>query len=195
MIGYVIGALVAGAAIGVTIGIAIGGSRERRASQSPALAGGTPKPARPVPELTMPETTADATPSYADPEPPFPVPGALSEGIADRTESRQPDVPESHLAIMTTNLQVAEAVLEVADRLASKELTRRLGDALRPLDGVSILTPEVGADFEPHLHEWVGTRAVAEGHVARTIAATKVPGMTRDDDETVIRKARVIVFE
>ncbi len=37
------------------------------------------------------------------------------------------------------------------------------------------------------------TRAVTEGHIP-TIAATKVPGMARDDG-TVIRKARVIVFE
>ncbi|MGO9503000.1 MAG: hypothetical protein ACLPUO_15820 [Streptosporangiaceae bacterium] len=95
---------------------------------------------------------------------------------------------------MSTNLQVAEAVLDVVDRLASQELSRRLGDALRQLDGVSILTPEVGADFERDLHEWVATRAVTEGHIAHTIAATKVPGMARDDG-TVIRKARVIVFE
>jgi hypothetical protein len=202
MIAYVIGALIVGAVIGIAIGIAIGGSRERRAIQAPALAGAAPGPAEPalpgplptVPEPTVPEPTAAAAPSYAEPELPVSAPGAASEGAARPAEPRQAAASESHLAVTTTNIQVAEAVLEVADRLASQELSRRLGDALHRLDGVSILTPEVGAEFEPDLHDWIATRAVTEGHIARTIAATKVPGMARADG-TVIRKARVVVFE
>lgn len=86
-------------------------------------------------------------------------------------DSPQDEVP--------TNLRVAEAVLNVADRLASQELCRRLGEALTPLEGVRILLPENGADFDPQVHEWVTTRQVTAEQSAGTIAATKVPGMAR----------------
>jgi hypothetical protein len=194
MIAYVIGALIVGAMIGAAIGIAIGGSRERRAIQGPPLAGAAPEPAEQAHLGPLPEPSTDAVPSYAEPELPVSVPGAASQGAARLAEPKLAAPSDSHLAVTTTNLQVAEAVLEVADRLASQELSRRLGDALHRLDGVSILTPEVGAEFEPELHDWVATRPVTEVHMARTIAAIKVPGMARADG-TVIRKARVVVFE
>lgn len=202
MIAYVIVALIVGAAIGIAIGIAIGGSRQRRAIQAPAPAGVAPGPAEPElprplptePDPPAPEPTADSAPTYDEPELPGSASGAASEGAAPPAEPRQAPASEGYLTITTTNLQVAEAVLEVADRLASQELSRRLGVALHQLDGVSILTPEAGNEFDPGLHDWIATRAVTEGHTARTIAATKVPGMARADG-TVIRKARVVVFE
>jgi hypothetical protein len=94
----------------------------------------------------------------------------------------------------TTSLLVAEAVLDVADRLASQELCRRLGDALRPLEGLLILTPETGQDFDSQMHDWVTTRPAKPGQSPGTIAAIKVPGITSSDG-TILRKARVVVFE
>jgi hypothetical protein len=195
MIAYMIGALIAGTAIGIAIGIRIGGSRERRTIQAVALAGAAPGPAESAAQglaPTAPEAAVDAAQGNAGPE--LPAPGTTSDDAARPAEPGQTANLDSHLAVTNTNLQAAEAVLDVADRLASQELARRLGDALRLLEGVRILAPVAGSEFEPDLHDWVATRAVTEGHMARTIAATTVPGMTRDDG-TVMRKARVIVFE
>jgi hypothetical protein len=183
MITYVLGALIVGVAIGSAIGAAISNSRHRRAVPAPSL---------PPAQLALVE------PVLTEPLLPAPVPEATAQPVEPATS--RPNEPEkavsqpSRAADTITNLQVAEAVLEVADRLASQELCRRLGDALRPLDGVSILMPEVGADFDPGLHDWVSTRAATDDHTARTVAATKVPGMALADG-TVLRKARVIVFE
>jgi hypothetical protein len=115
---------------------------------------------------------------------PEPVSPALEEPVASAAPQAE----------VTTNLLVAEAVLDVADRLASQELCRRLGDALRPLEGLLILTPEMGDDFDSQVHDWVSTRPANPGQSPGTIAAIKVPGITSSDG-IILRKARVVVFE
>jgi hypothetical protein len=101
---------------------------------------------------------------------------------------QEADAPEA------VNLKVAAAVLEVADRLTSAELCRRLGAALGELGGVAVIVPTKGSDFDPLEHSWDETLPVPEGTKARTIAATKVPGLLAPDG-SVVRKARVAVFE
>lgn len=189
MIAYVLGALTVGAAIGLAAGMTAGRARERRAVR-------TATPAAPVP-TNAPHTVTPAAPVLVEPEPAEPALINPADGVP---EAAKPPPAHADGLMMTTpsdvatNLRVAEAVLDVADRLASRELCRRLGDALRPLHGVSVLMPESGTAYDPALHDWVSTKAAGEDHAARTIAATKVPGMARADG-TVVRKARVVVFE
>jgi hypothetical protein len=123
-----------------------------------------------------------------------PVAREIAGGELKRASPPPEEEPAARQAEVPTNLRVAEAVLDVADRLASQELCRRLGDALRPLEGLRVLIPETGDNFDSQVHDWVSTRSVQSGQNPGTIAAIKVPGIASSDG-TILRKARVVVFE
>lgn len=181
MIAHILGALAAGAAAGFAAGIAFD-SRRRRA-HAPADA--------PAAQVTPAAQDAQVTPAAQDAGSPQP---------ATQLAEPAPSEPAGEVAAAgdapdaAKGLQVADAVLDVADRLSSQELCRRLGEALRPLPGVNILMPPAGAGFDRTRHDWASTRPAAEGDTPGTVAATKVPGLARADG-TVVRKARVVVFE
>lgn len=97
-------------------------------------------------------------------------------------------------ATKAINIEVASAVLDVADRLTSAELCRRLGAAVGQLPGVGVIDPAKGSAFDPAAHSWDETCSPPEGCEPRSVAATKVPGLVAPDG-TIVRKARVAVFE
>jgi hypothetical protein len=92
-------------------------------------------------------------------------------------------------------IQTACAVIDVALRLTSPELSRRLGEALRPLVSVQVITPDVGEAFDATSHVWEESRETGEGQAAGTIATVRVPGLRDARSGAVHRKARVVVFQ
>lgn len=121
-------------------------------------------------------------PAPSPPVPPVPHP---PEALAEPVTS--PDLALTHL-------RVATAVLEVADRLTSRELCHRLADALQSLSGIVIIEPVVGTPFDPDKHTWESTEAPTGTALAETVAATVVAGIV-DNAGGVRRKARVAVFD
>lgn len=89
------------------------------------------------------------------------------------------------------NVAVARAVISVAQRVASPELARRLGNALNGLDGVAVISPREGSMFDASQHVWEDT---VPGGEPGTVAAVVVPGIANLDG-TVLVKARVNVHE
>jgi hypothetical protein len=127
------------------------------------------------------DTPAPPVPGAPEPRPPHP-----GSGLADPPE-HSPGLAECHL-------QVAYAVLDVADSLSSIELCHRLATALRPLDGVTMVEPAVGSLFDPDLHVWDSSAPASTENAPETVAVTKVAGLVAADG-TVWRKARVVVFD
>src|SRR5690606_22839357 len=90
--------------------------------------------------------------------------------------------------------EVARAVLEVADRLTSPDLRRRLAEAVGPLPGATVIVPGPGARFDPDVHEWVSSRPPPREDLRETVAETLHAGLA-DRTGRLLRPARVIVYD
>lgn len=90
--------------------------------------------------------------------------------------------------------KVAQAVLEVADRLTSPDLRRRLAEAVSPLPGATVIVPEPGTRFDPDVHEWVSSRPPPREDLRETVAETLHAGLA-DRTGRLLRPARVIVYD
>lgn len=90
--------------------------------------------------------------------------------------------------------EVAQAVLEVADRLTSPDLRRRLAEAVGPLPGATVIVPGPGARFDPDVHEWVSSRPPPREDLRETVAETLHAGLA-DRTGRLLRPARVIVYD
>ncbi len=104
------------------------------------------------------------------------------------------DGSETEPARSAVNESVAMAVLDVADRVGSDELSRRLADAVDQLDGVAVVRPTSGEPFDPDRHIWADSAPLADGDQAETIERLRTVGLARDDG-TTLRPARVDVFD
>lgn len=124
---------------------------------------------------------------------PEPDPVPSPEPAADPDPALSPEAAGDGAA--GRHLEVATAVLDVAEQIASPALARRLGEAVRPLAGVTVITAVTGAAFDPARHHWESTRARGGPQEEEgSISSTAVPGLAGPDG-VVIRKARVVVFE
>lgn len=90
--------------------------------------------------------------------------------------------------------EVARAVLEVADRLTSPDLRRRLAEAVGPLPGATVIVPEPGTRFDPDVHEWVSSRPPPREDLRETVAETLHAGLAERTGR-LLRPARVIVYD
>lgn len=90
--------------------------------------------------------------------------------------------------------KVAQAVLEVADRLTSPDLRRRLAEAVSPLPGATVIVPEPGTRFDPDVHEWVSSRPPPREDLRETVAETLHAGLAERTGR-LLRPARVIVYD
>lgn len=90
--------------------------------------------------------------------------------------------------------KVAQAVLEVADRLTSPDLRRRLAEAVGPLPGATVIVPGPGARFDPDVHEWVSSRPPPREDLRETVAETLHAGLAERTGR-LLRPARVIVYD
>ena len=85
-------------------------------------------------------------------------------------------------------------MLEVADRLTSPDLRRRLAEAVGPLPGATVIVPGPGTRFDPDVHEWVSSRPPPREDLRETVAETLHAGLA-DRTGRLLRPARVIVYD
>jgi hypothetical protein len=129
-----------------------------------------------------------------------PAPGPVPQGRpapvqpAPAPVGSAPARDEQPAGLAACHVQVAQAVLDVADSVTSIELCRRLAAAVRPLDGLVMIEPPVGTPFDPDRHVWDSSASATAENPAETVALTKVAGIATADG-AVQRKARVVVFD
>jgi hypothetical protein len=126
------------------------------------------------------------------PAPAQPAPAPVRSAPAPVRSAPARDEQPAGLA--ARHVQVAQAVLDVADSVTSIELCRRLAAAVRPLDGLVMIEPPVGTPFDPDQHVWDSSASATAENPAETVALTKVAGIATADG-AVQRKARVVVFD
>jgi hypothetical protein len=126
------------------------------------------------------------------PAPAQPAPAPVRSAPAPVRSALARDEQPAGLA--ARHVQVAQAVLDVADSVTSIELCRRLAAAVRPLDGLVMIEPPVGTPFDPDQHLWDSSASATAENPAETVALTKVAGIATADG-AVQRKARVVVFD
>ena len=103
--------------------------------------------------------------------------------------------PEPQRADPATE-QAALDLLDVADRISSEELVRRLIDAIGRIEGVVIERPETGTPFDPDRHIWAETTPIGADTIRQveTVDHCHSVGLARPDG-SVLRQARVAVYD
>lgn len=122
-------------------------------------------------------------------------PGGEDAGLPGGEEAVPPDADGAAMERPPgLDAKVAQAVLEVADRLTSPDLRRRLAEAVGPLPGATVIVPGPGARFDPDVHEWVSSRPPPREDLRETVAETLHAGLA-DRTGRLLRPARVIVYD
>ncbi len=132
----------------------------------------------------MPASALDRPESWAGSQP------ADESAATARQPVTGPDGPATAAAIE----EIAIEVLDVADRLSSDELARRLAAAVDRLPGLAIVRPDEGDAFDPDHHLWAETIPVTADVEPETISRCLNVGL-KSDDGTSIRPARVVVHD
>ncbi|MFJ6728584.1 nucleotide exchange factor GrpE [Streptomyces sp. NPDC091281] len=132
----------------------------------------------------MPLPESSSVPRPPDPRVPVLSPTApeVSEPGGAAHGTRDPDIDAA----------VAEAVLDVADRIRSAHLRRGLAQALTRLPDVTVIAPPAGTPFDPDRHEAVDTVPTDRPELADTVAENLMAGLA-DRTGRIVRPARVTV--
>ncbi|MET8828089.1 hypothetical protein ABZX40_21180 [Streptomyces sp. NPDC004610] len=152
---------------------------------------------RPIPGL-KPEPQPGPIPS-PDPKP-APTPSPKDQPAPTPHPKHQPDpkpppAPPADSDHPPPLPGVASDLLAVADRLANRELARRIHAVVARLPGIATISPDPGTPFDPAAHRWSETRRAAGPEQYDRIADVLEPGFRETPSRRVLAPARVAVYD